>query len=199
MLIKSKKGFSLIELLIALAIVGIVSPIIFIVFVSGIEDYSTTTKYVDQQYTVMEVTRLIRQDVEEAKTITFEMDSAPGSLKVNKIKFEFSASPAKPSRIWKFESGTVSGKIVNGLWLSVDGGTTYVLVIDKLNLGESKFELDTTSLDPSSVTSRYKTARLILSIRPEQLNKTKYKGRNVNENIITEFSVRYKDIKFGTI
>lgn len=185
MLLKNKKGFSLIELLIVLAIVGLMAPLLFVVFVSGIEDYSTTTKYLDQQYTVIEVTRLIRQDVEESKTITFTKDATTGEITA--IKFEFppntigSTTVARASKEWKFATFTDSGKDYDGLGLDVGATGHSTLVIDDLDLTNSKFELDGT--------------RLILTIKPKQLNMTKYRGRNVNENIITEFSVRYKEIK----
>lgn len=166
---KNKKGFSLVELLIVLAIVGLVTPLLFVVFVSGIEDYSSTTKYIDQQYTAMEVARLIRQDFEEAKEIEFTKSPILG---VTGVTFKFpTETPPKPAKEWKFE--TVDGE--GGLYLN---GT---LVISKLDGDNSKFSVDDIT----------KPSRLILEIKPKELNK-KYKGRNVNEKIITEFSVRDK-------
>ena len=168
MLLKNRKGITFVELLIVMAIIGIVTPLLFVVFVSGIEDYSTTSKYLDQQYTAMEVIRHIRQDVEEAKKVVITISGG----KITAVKFEFpAATPAKPDKEWKFDA--YSGK--SGLMLN---GT---MVVENLDVNNSKFEVD----DLTNPT------RLILIIKPVESNK-KYPGRNVNEEIITEFSVRDK-------
>ncbi len=198
MILKNKKGLSLTELLIAMALIGLISPLIFTIFVFGIEDYATTTKYVDQQYSVMEVTRYIRQDVEAAKKVTYVLDA---SARIGEVIFEF---PDKSLRVWKFgtfhdadddDIDTVVGlglknvkstdnscDEVTGIY-TITAPIEYIGIIDRLDLTQSKFEVDFSSGEPK---------KLILTIKPERLNKTKYKGRNVNENIITEFSVRYK-------
>lgn len=186
---KNNKGFSLIELLITLAIVGLFSPLVFAIFVSGIEDFSTTSKYMSQQYTVMEVTRLIRQDVEEAKEIKLDVTEYYTKV-VNEIEFVFDASASKPRRKWKFDKYTdpSTGEEKYGLFLNIDGAG-YERVVDKLD-SDCSFKVDNISETDASV----KPTKLILTIKPENLNKTKYRGRNVKENIITEFSVRYKKI-----
>ena len=100
-LLKNRKGFSLIELLVTLALVGIVTPLIFTFFVFGMEDYSSTTKYINQQYTVMEVTRYIRQDVEAAKKVTFICNDEEEGEKIKEVIFQF---PDDSLKMWKFES-----------------------------------------------------------------------------------------------
>ena len=178
LLIKNRKGFSLTELLIVVAILGVVSPLLFYVLVFGLEDYSTTTKYLDQQYTVMEVSRHIRQDFEEAKKVILYKNAAN---EVEKVEFQFADMPASPAaiareeKIWKFESGS--------LQLDVGDTGTFSVVKDNLDIDNSYFLLDSTY------------ERFILSIRPKELNDKKYRGRNVNENVITEFSVRYKNLE----
>ncbi|MEN2776997.1 type II secretion system protein [Acetivibrio clariflavus] len=197
MLIKNKKGISLTEVLVALALVGIVSPLIFTIFVFGLEDYSTTTKYLNQQYSVMEVIRYIRQDIEAAKKITYLYTEEDDGPEIKEIVFEF---PDGNLRMWKFEAlgddedsfkglrlKSVPSKdkytLVDGKYEITDSSIEYQNIIDKLDLSQSGFEIISESATPS---------KLILTIRPERLNKTRYIGRNVNENIITEFSVRYK-------
>lgn len=202
MILKNRKGFSLTELLVVMAIIGITMPLIFTIFVFGIEDYSTTTKYVDQQYSVMEVTRYIRQDVEAAKKVTYVLTSDDASAKIGEVIFEF---PDKSLRVWKFgkfhEADYDGIDTVIGLGLknvksteytfdeatdkySINTSVEYQGIIGKLDLTKSTFDVDGFSGDGPT--------KFILTIKPEQLNKTKYKGRNINENIITEFSVRYK-------
>ncbi|AEV68045.1 PulJ/GspJ family protein [Acetivibrio clariflavus] len=196
MLIKNKKGISLTEVLVALALVGIVSPLIFTIFVFGLEDYSTTTKYLNQQYSVMEVIRYIRQDIEAAKKVTYLYTEEAEGPEIKEIIFEF---PNGDLRMWKFEALGDDGDSFKGLRLKsvpkgkytlddekyeiTDSSIEYQNIIDKLDLSQSGFEIKSESATPS---------KLILTIRPERLNKTRYRGRNVNENIITEFSVRYK-------
>jgi len=190
MLIKNRKGFSLTELLVTLAIIGLFSPLVFVIFVSGIEDFSTTTKYMGQQYSVMEVTSLLRQDIEEAKIITLSISDYPNKL-VDEITFEFDPTSSRLKRQWKFDTITdpTTGEVINGLWLNVDGAG-YKCGVDELEVSQCSFKVDKIDAVDTSI----KPERLILSIKPESLNKSRYKGRNVNENIITEFSVRYKEI-----
>jgi len=178
MLIKNRKGFSLTELLIVIALLGILSPLMFYIMVFGIEDYSTTTKYLDQQYTVIEVSRLIRQDFEEAKKLTLYDED--GDNKIEMVKFEFSDTPTREPKAWKFDSDSL--KLYVGATASYNT-VTFDTVINNLDIGNSYFDVDSTS------------ERFILSIRPKELNNKKYRGRNVNENIITEFSVRYKQLE----
>lgn len=189
MLKKNRKGFSLTELLITLAIVGLFSPLVFVIFVSGIEDYNTTSKYMIQQYSVMEVTRLIRQDIEEAKEVKLSISDYSTKV-VDEIEFIFDTSSSKPKRKWKFEEyiDSATGEASYGLCLSINGAT-YERLVDKLDLGCS-FKVDTIDEMDDAV----KPTKVILTIKPESLNKNKYRGRNVKENIITEFSVRYKEI-----
>jgi type IV pilus assembly protein PilA len=173
MLLKNKKGFTLVELLIVIAIIGIVSPLIFIILISGIEDYSSTTKYLTEQYSVMEVMRHIKQDVEEAKTITFNRN---GLGEITEVKFEFSPLTAsgivpKSTKTWRFNSTT------NSLELNI-GGAGFEKVVGDLDVGatSSRFAVNDTSNDPNKIT------RLILVI-----------------NINTEFSVRYKNKEYNNV
>lgn len=198
MLIKNRKGLSLTELMIALVLIGIVSPLIFTIFVFGLEDYSTTTKYVNQQYSVMEVTRYIRQDVEAAKKVIYVCKDEGGNLKIEEVIFMF---PDKSLRIWEFGTSGKAGDSFKGLRLKsvpsgkydfdeegkyvIDETIEYENIIGNLDLSQSGFALDTFDINKG-------ISRLMLTIRPEKLNTTKYRGRNINENIITEFSVRNK-------
>lgn len=194
MLKRNRKGFSLIELLITMAIVGLFSPLVFALLVTGIEDYSTTSKYMSQQYSVMEVTRLIRQDIEEAKKINIKLnDYIPNMVDEVEFVFDLSDSPTKPKRKWMFGKYTddATGNETYGLFLSIDEGA-YQRVVDKLD-SECSFKVDQSKDKDDKLIS---PTNLILTIKPENLNKTRYIGRNVKENIITEFSVRYKVIDY---
>ena len=184
----NRRGFTLVEMLITIALVGILSPILFSIFVFGIQDYASTDKFIDQQNRVNEAIRFIRQDYEECKKVTVGRNAGD----VIWIKFEFPESyativaPATPAptpknKVWTFykETGALSLYVGDDEPVTDfnDDSMTFITMVDDLDISSSKFE--------------YFGDTLKLYIKPNASNK-KYKGRNINKQIITEFSVRNK-------
>ncbi len=191
----NRRGFTLVEMLITIALVGILSPILFSIFVFGIQDYAGTDKFIDQQNRVNEAIRFIRQDYEECKKVTVGRNRDTGDIIW--VKFEFPESyatfvapatpaPAPKNKVWTFYKGTGTLSLYVGDAEPVtnfnDTSMVFNTMVDDLDISSSKFEYSSSS------------DTLKLYIKPNASNK-KYKGRNINKEIITEFSVRnkYKD------
>jgi|LSQX01.3.fsa_nt_gb type IV pilus assembly protein PilA len=185
--INNKKGVSLIELLITLALMGVIAPILFTIFINGIDDFASCSNYMDQQYRMQDVIRQIRQDVEAAKLVSYEVDAtvAPGSRgeqELLKVKFTFLDNS---TRTWRFNDTT------NVLELSTDDGANYIDVVNKID-GSSCFKYYE---DASG--SEQRIRQLILQIKTLENTGLRNKARNIKDEIITEFSVRYKTIEIG--
>ncbi|TYQ13240.1 UNVERIFIED_CONTAM: type IV pilus assembly protein PilA [Acetivibrio alkalicellulosi] len=177
------KGVSLIELLITVAIIGVVSPLIFSIFISGMHYYFGGTNYLDQQYKRQDVLRLIRRDVESARIITFIGEGEPDDpvVKYRSVKFSFNNDDTD-YRIWRISENDGEGS----LELSTDGinFTGRESSIVGLDFEHSYFAY---YIDGS-------IEQLILNILPKENASLLNKGRNVHDVITTEFSVRYKDV-----
>jgi type IV pilus assembly protein PilA len=170
---KKNSGFSLIELLIALMIVAMVTTLATIVLTFGLQSFGTSTKQISQQAKVLEVTGRIRKDIEEAASCGYK-NSAGGSA----IELKY-PEPEVPDRVWIFKN--------SGLYLKI-GTAMEVLVVGGL---------DTNLLNNGDYDTRVTRFQKInnsiyLSIKPVKTNTTLHQNRNINNLVITEFSVKYK-------
>lgn len=168
---KNNKGFSLIELLIALMVVAIVSTLATTVLVFGLQSFGTSTKQLTQYDKVMDVTRRIRKDIAEAASCGYK-NTAGGSV----IELKY---PDSTVRVWSFK--------YSNLYLKI-GTNPEVAVVDGL---------DTSLLNSGDYDTRISRFQKIndtiyLSIKPIKTNTTIHQNRNINNPIITEFSVQYK-------
>jgi len=194
----NRKGFTLVEMLITVALIGILSPLLFSIFVFGIQDYTSTNKYIGQQNKVNEAIRLIRQDYEECKEVVVGMTSVADGAKVIWVKFEFPESYATPApsatpipkpknKVWSFfkDEGTLS------LYVGNDDPVTQ---FDSMAFSPMVKGLKTLPTDPTDFAYskfEFNSDTLKLYVKPIADNE-QYRGRNIKEQIITEFSVRNK-------
>lgn len=175
------KGVSLIELLVTIAVISVITPVIFMIFVNGYHTFVGGTNYIDQQYKIQDVIDSIRDDIEKAKEITFivEKKKIDPLVIYNSVEFNFSNDVSKiDKRTWKFENGQLMLKINNG---------EFVTVVRDIDSDMSYF---------AYYTDGYGVKQLVLDIFPLSNDRILNKGSNVQELITTEFSVRYKRIKF---
>lgn len=193
---KNNKGIGLIELLVVTAVIALTTPILFWVFLYGVQSFSTYSKYMEQHYKIIDVTQRIRKDVEEAAAykVVYKADVSPipGSVLILWIPDDDGNDAIDEFTIkaWKLYEGSL-------LFKSCSGGLADGK--EDLNSGFSEI-LD--GLDTSTVTeggsnymlTRFEKSgnRLLLSIKPAAENIYGFKNRNVTVPIITEFSVDYK-------
>jgi len=181
------KGFTLAEMLVTIALVGIISPILLAIFIFGIQDFDSTDKYLDQQNRVNEVIRYIRQDYEECKEVVVGRTNGGDVIWV---KFVFPGSFASPApgatpqpdpknKVWTFYKGSGALSLYVGDENPVDNFSSmyFDVMVDDLDTSASKFYFSDESLK--------------LYVKPNA-NNIKYRGRNINKEMITEFSVRNK-------
>lgn len=95
-----KKGQTLLELILVIAITAIVLPVIFSILIYGFRTHSVCSNYISQQDKVTDVVQRIRKDVEEAKIVT---DSG---IKNNSITFVL-ADESNTTETWKFSDGAL--------------------------------------------------------------------------------------------
>lgn len=197
--IKNNKGIGLVELLIVIAVAAMTAPLLFSVFMYGLQSSVSYNKYIDQHYKVMEVTQRVRKDVEEAAAFKVIYDSSASpiteSVLILWLPDDDGDAGTFSVRIWKVSGGCLYYK---GL-----GNTTYEVGIDaaKDPTGYSEIlrGLDTSTVEaePIYMPTRFDyidiNKRILLSIKPAAQNTTASKNRNVTEPVVTEFCVRYKD------
>lgn len=171
------KGVSLIELLVTIAIISIISPILFMIFVNGLHTFVGGTNYIEQQYKMQDVISSIREDVEKAKKVSFidVKDKEDPLIIYDSVKFEFGPDE---SRTWQFVDDELKVKINSGEFITV------IRDIDSSKSYFAYFE------DVSGVVKQ-----LVLCIMPLNNDKILNRGSNVQELITTEFSVRYKGVE----
>ncbi|HEY9063230.1 MAG TPA: hypothetical protein VIO64_22450 [Pseudobacteroides sp.] len=174
-ILKNKKGISLIEVLLYVALLGMVLPMVSTMLMHGFDSYKSNYRFIEQENMISNVTHLIRKDIESAKTIIFNPDGKEITLKFS----------GKSDKTWKFDSTDSTIKV----------GST--IVARNIDVSKSSFDKQ---IDSLSYTETHTGAKvfdkgyILLTIKPVETNK-KIKNRNFTKPIITEFSVRYKEIQ----
>jgi len=50
-----------------IALMGIMAPIIYVVFIGGLNNFARGCNFIDQQYDIQDAIRQVRHDVQDAK------------------------------------------------------------------------------------------------------------------------------------
>lgn len=163
---KSKKGITLVELLLSLILIGLVLQGVLQLMVYGFDSYKTDYNFVKQEKLVTDTINVLRKDIELASSISLDDNFNGKTLTLDILNFT-STSTSKTTKVWSLDSANKSLNL----------GTTQV--INGIDVSNSKFQLNS-------------DGRLVLIIKPIETNKVKNKNRNFLKPIVTEFSVRYK-------
>lgn len=202
MRIKNNKGIGLIELLIVIAVAAMTAPLVSWVFVNSVRSYNSYNKYINQHYTVIDVTRRICKDVEEALAykVGYDTDNEVSGLAlcIPEDTDGDGANDRFSIRIWKLSNGRLEFKScirddidnteINALFTDIDGYNEVLSGLDTALAGEEPNRYIPTRFEYMSINKR-----VLLSIKPAALNTGASQNRNVNGPVSTEFCVRYKD------
>lgn len=172
---KNKKGLTLIEVLMYVTLLGIIAPIISMMFMYGYNSYKSNYNLIKQEDIASNVTQMLRNDIEYASSVTLYSGDN------NRIDLKFPVSSGKNDKTWIIDASTKTIKVETN-----DGGVVKSSVVaENIDASNSKFEYI-----PSG-TNGHNT--IVFTIKTIDLNNKINTNRNLNA-IITEISVRYKPV-----
>jgi prepilin-type N-terminal cleavage/methylation domain-containing protein len=202
MIFKRHDGFSLIEIIMALMIVGLITTISTSLFIFGLRSFNTTTRQITQHDIVTEITRRISKDIQEASAYNFRLNVTEGAIEsYSELFLQFPSTPSgiipTPAALnwksWKIQDGKLSVQVGPKTTYSVSdyNPNNYKEVLSNIDTSEFKEKSGNITLK-----SRFQEVNktLLLCLKPKTTNVTIHKNRNILEPIITEYSVKYKDL-----
>ena len=196
----NNKGFTLVEMLIVLAIICIILPLVFQLYTYGQETFAYNSRLIAQQYTVTNVMSHIRGDVQEAASVSVTNQNTESGFELNypkiitlKLGYINRNLPDNTEitsfKYWRFycfaegEEGVLQYSGEKNPGEAVDE-SDYNTVVTGLDMVNCKFERLGSSPECNYLT---------VQIKPLETNTGKAKARNMGEPIKTEISVLYKD------
>lgn len=176
--IKNQKGFSLMELLIALLILTVISTLVTTLFISGANTFRSLSEYTRQQERILDAVTWLRRDFEECKSITFTMvkdEDGNRTAEVESVTFTFPGTRSE-TRTWMFVNDTADPLKDNVLQCNTE------IVLKEVDTPESRF-IYISSLRRFSVV-----------IRPVQTNIGVNRGLNIKVPLVYEFVLDNKAV-----
>jgi len=170
----NNKGFTMIEMVLVIAILGVLSSVIYSVFQFGINSYYSGSRQVVQQDKVVDIIQMVRSQVEEAKTVKYDRTEKVLLISSDNLKdIDMVDNSSKNVQCWKFDDNKLKFRPV--------GQTSYDDLVYDLDTSKSSFDINSEE-------------KLAINIKPLPLNE-QYKNRNITEPVVAEISVRYKVAK----
>lgn len=202
---KNQKGYGLIELLLVVAVIALSMPLLFWIYIYGVQTFSTDNRHMEQHYKIINVTQRIRQDIEEAAACKAPYNaSASEGPQASELTVWIPDQNEMTSdyytvKRWRLENGHLYFKSCEGEYPAVEdpvetedalAGIEFISILDGL---------DTKAVQDGSrwhMPTRFEKIAdtIILSIKPVETNDLAFRNRNVTKPIITEFSVSYKNL-----
>lgn len=177
---KKNSGLTLIELLMYVTLMGIIAPIITMMFMYGYNSYKSNYNLIKQEDMVSNTTHMIRNDIEYASEINIYSGN-------KKMEIKFPASSGKEDKLWVIDDTDNTIKVGNSSGSGTfAAGSKISIVAENVDTSQTKFENI-----PSGATG-YNT--IAFTLQPEKLNQKKNANRDFLKPIITEISVRYKTV-----
>jgi len=114
------KGVTLVEIDSCDSPDGIMAPIIYVVFIGGLNNFARGCNFIDQQYDIQDAIRQVRHDVQDAKTVEMWMTgevAARGEKKLSSVSFTMSL-PGEPEvkKEWKFADDSLQLDLLITVW-----------------------------------------------------------------------------------
>jgi len=187
----NNRGFALVEMILVIALIAIVLPLIFQLYMFGQETFSYNTRLVAQQYTVTNVLSHVRGDVQEAASVdTSSVTSGDQKTVTLKLGYYDGGTPADITKVryWRIR-GTVGGKAI----LEYSGEKNIADILTDSDYFEVVTGLDMDKCNFERKDSQPERNRLSIQIKPLETNTGKGVAKNMREAIMTEISVLYKE------
>jgi len=192
MKIADRRGFTIIEILIALLVVAVISTVMTSMLIFGLNTFSTSTNNISQHDLVIDIMNRIGKDISEATAYKYYPDMTD-THPYTELTLQF---PNKNRKRWRFQDGTLALAI-----LTYDSSTDtynekdYPDLLKGLDTDKTTTIGGITKVDFISKFEKFdSTSSIQLTVKPTATNTNRYKERNVNKPIITEFSVLYKGV-----
>lgn len=173
--IKKKNGLTLIEVLMYVTLLGIIAPIISLMFMHGYNSYKSNYNLIKQEDIASNITQMLRNDIEYASSVTLY------STDNKKIDLKFPVSSGKKDKTWIIDASSKTIKVQT----NNDGVVKSSVIAENIDVANSKFEYIPSGTNGHST--------IVFAIKPIDLNIKRNENRNLN-TIITEISVRYKPV-----
>lgn len=172
----NQKGFSLIELLLALAIMAVVGTLLTALLLFGTDTFRVYSNFTTQQDRIVDSVQKLRKDIEEASKITV-YTLADGTFCTDFIRIDFPDTPQ--ARVWKFADKKLELGVMPDASTQPDAFREVVGNLDTSAAG-CKFKFSSTD------------GMITVFILPAPNNSGRYEGKNIKDPIVTDFSVKYK-------
>lgn len=187
---KNKKGFTLVELLVALIIMAIVTTCITYQVMFGYESLTVYGNITIQQDKIQQAIKLLKKDISDSRDIKYTFNSGDILKYIDVVIPDYTQDT-------KAKSGEISNATSNITKRWMIKNNTLIFIInptgtagDKEQIAVSGIKSDGTN--PASYIS-FKQDSIVISILPMTVNTGKYQGSNIKEPITTQISVRYKN------
>jgi prepilin-type N-terminal cleavage/methylation domain-containing protein len=194
MIFGNKKGFTLLEILVASAVIMVAMPLITSIMISSMEDYISGTKLIEQQGKINNAYSVFRKDVEMASDIiitqtavSFAID--PTLMDSIQLKYQNpNIATDKMDRIYSFELSTGNLKVED---VNIAPGSLATLLdgIDNSIMPSDDRPRSGFFYIPSE-------KKMWIKIFPKDVNTTFFKGRNFGTPITIYFDVFNKKRKY---
>lgn len=190
----SNKGISLIEMLLVLVLIAVLLPVLYQIYFFGQETFGYSSRFIRQQYIVTNTLRHIRGDIQSAATVKVSSENTglgqgeiyPKAYTM-RLGYYGNSTTIETYKFWRFYCGGPSeeGKLQYGGSRSpadTVNNEDYIDVVKELDIKGCKFERQVSFVD-----------KLIVWIKPKETNQGRVRRKNMEDPIITEISVLYKD------
>jgi len=193
-MLRNKRGVTLVELLVVLALMAIMAPLLTNLFMMISRDYDTSTKFVKQMDRINEASQRLSKDIGEAhKVYQPDIDVNLIVLKTMKIdstnKNIASATDVEYFKCWRLKGNELQycKKLGDITVISTLSDSDFVTVVSGLS-DSSKFQLSS----PSGTSPSGNATDFYALLQPIADNKSIHTNRNMNIPVVLSFKVNEK-------
>lgn len=194
----NNNGLALVEMMMGLALLAMLLPFIYHLYLFGQETFANNNRLIAQQYAVTNTMMHIRGDIHEAASVCTEATAEGVYPRAVTLKLGFikESSTITKCKYWRFYCTSASEAGVLQYSGEVDAShiimdSEYSDVVTGLDISGCSFERTGGMLTDDGKLVVDDT--LTVEIKPFETNTGRAEGHNVKEPVKTEISIFYKD------